>query len=202
MITYIIAKVSASRSVASPSIWLHLSLFQREPQWDWATPAQQNDPVHHWAVRHGPYLQRLGPKTRQADHSAHGRLPYEIHEGHWQYIHRRGLQTLLSHWTGLYCQGNTAAPLRMFLKSSSTDEVTFTFSNKTFLQFILRKSSGNARFGGPSEEQDEHFNQTANMTKKKSNIWALQTNISCTSILVGPDLNLDTCIIVFNPIEV
>lgn len=74
-----------------PSVKLLFSLFQREPQWDWATPTQQNDPVHHRAIGHGPYLQRPGSEAWQTDHPAYGRLPYEIHEGHWQHVHRWGL---------------------------------------------------------------------------------------------------------------
>lgn len=79
---------------------LPCSFVQGKPQWDRASEAQQDDPVHHRAVGHGAHLQRPGTQARQADHSAHGRVSHEVHEGYGEHLYRRRLQALLPHRTG------------------------------------------------------------------------------------------------------
>lgn len=77
-----------------------VSSLQRKPQRDREAQAEQDDGLHHGIVRHGAYLQRTGPQTRQTYHPENGRVSYEISEREWKYQLGWVVQTLVSHRPG------------------------------------------------------------------------------------------------------
>lgn len=78
-----------------------VSSLQREPQRDREAPAEQDDGLHHGAVRHGAHLQRAGSQTRQADHPANGRVAHEVSARERQHQLGWVVQTLVSHRPGM-----------------------------------------------------------------------------------------------------
>lgn len=81
----------------SPSV---TSWPQGEPQWDWASAAEQDDCLHHRIVRNGAHMQCAGTETRQAHHSAHGCFTHENSERQRQHRGWRDIQTVLPHRPG------------------------------------------------------------------------------------------------------
>lgn len=99
-----------SMSLSAPkwpdmTTWMGLLLSlstQGKPQWDWTATTEQDDSLHHRTVRHGTHLQRPGSETGQAHHLTHGRFSHEVLERNWKHSHRRHLQAVFPHWSGLW----------------------------------------------------------------------------------------------------